>query len=401
MIKPELPDNEDKRLEALKEYSILDTMPEDEYNDITRLASIICGTPISLISLVDDRRQWFKSHHGLDATETPKDVAFCAHAINSPNDAFVIPDSREDERFHDNPLVTEDPHVVFYAGIPLVDPDGYALGTLCVIDNKPRKISEEQIAALNALSNQVMKLFELRKTAISLQTHIFELEAQNMGLREFAHTAAHDIKSPLSSIVMYSELLQYDYKDKLDEEANEFIDTISRAGKKLTGLIDGILRYSKDSSLLSKNREDLKIKDLIEGIVLLLKRDEEVKISMSVPEGLIWFSNKIALERILINIVTNSIKYNDKPETKIDIEVIETEDSLKFSICDNGPGIEEADQERIFKLFETTKNIDKRGEHGFGIGLATVKSLVEGLSGKITVESKLGNGVCFRFSIGR
>ncbi len=150
------------RLKALKEYQILDTMPEQLYDDITKLASTICDTPISLISLIDDHRQWFKSHHGLDVTETPKNLAYCAHAINEPDQLMEIPDAFEDKRFHDNPLAVGEPYVRFYAGTPLVDDNGYPLGTLCVIDHKPRHLTEAQKDALKALGRQVIALLNLR-----------------------------------------------------------------------------------------------------------------------------------------------------------------------------------------------------------------------------------------------
>ena len=208
MIFPDIPKDEIKRLHALKEYSILDTMAEEEYDDITYLASQICQTPISLISLIDEKRQWFKSHHGLEATETPKEFAFCAHAINDKNNIFIIPDSRKDKRFHDNPLVTDDPHVIFYAGIPLTNKDGFALGTLCVIDNEPNSLDEFQIKALKALSNQIIALFELRKKTFELETKAKEIEARNVVLKKFAGNAAHDIfmRLPLQKILSYLQL---------------------------------------------------------------------------------------------------------------------------------------------------------------------------------------------------
>jgi serine phosphatase RsbU (regulator of sigma subunit) len=169
MIKPEIPADEELRQKELASYSILDTLPEKEYDEITFLASKICDTPISLISLLDDTRQWFKSHHGLTATETPKELAFCAHAINDKSNPLVVADSRKDERFHDNPLVTDDPNVVFYAGIPLVTPSGFPIGTLCVIDNIPKQIDDSQLEALEMLSNQLMKLLELRKRKAELE----------------------------------------------------------------------------------------------------------------------------------------------------------------------------------------------------------------------------------------
>ena len=155
--------DEQKRLRALKSYEILDTLSEAEYDGITRLAAQICGTKISLISLIDEDRQWFKSKFGLDASETPRELAFCNHAIQTPNSVFVIEDSTKDDRFKDNPLVKGDPHVIFYAGVPLVDKNQYALGTLCVIDNEPRKLSSGQIDALQTLSKSVINLFELRR----------------------------------------------------------------------------------------------------------------------------------------------------------------------------------------------------------------------------------------------
>jgi serine phosphatase RsbU (regulator of sigma subunit) len=210
MIKPQIPLNEDARQKELLSYAILDTLPEKEYNQITFLASQICDTPISLISLLDDTRQWFKSHHGLPVNETPKEIAFCAHAINECDKILIVNDSRLDERFFDNPLVTDAPNVIFYAGIPLITPKGFPIGTLCVIDNKPNELSDFQIRALEILSNQLMNLLELRRNKA-------ELEIKNKAITDsidYAKKIQNSILPNLNDIKKHIPNLSVYYKPK-------------------------------------------------------------------------------------------------------------------------------------------------------------------------------------------
>jgi len=396
---PDIGKDEQKRQEALKGYSILDTMEEQEYDDITYLASQICGTPISLISLIDDKRQWFKSHHGLDATETPKEFAFCAHAINDKNNIFIIPDSRKDERFHDNPLVTNDPNVIFYAGIPLTNKDGFALGTLCVIDNEPNSLDEFQIKALKALSNQIIALFELRKKSFELETKTKEIEAQNVVLKKFAGNAAHDIKSPLATIVMVADLFSHQYADQLDAQGMEFIGMINSSALNLTEFIDGILNYSQNTHLLSEDRQFVNISKSLNDVIQLIDPMGIVRFTFNFQSESTLYTNKVALDQIFLNLIVNAIKYNDKKEIQISILVEDHKEFIKFNISDNGPGIKTEDQQRIFQIFETTSNTDKSGVKGTGIGLATVKSLVEGLGGTISLSSEIGKGSNFGFTL--
>jgi hypothetical protein len=164
MIEPPLLPDEAARLAALRAYDVLDTTAEASFDAITELVGLQLDAPIVLISLIDADRQWFKSRRGLDAPETPRAVSFCGHAI-AGRSTFVVPDARADVRFADNPLVVGNPQIRFYAGAPLVSPEGAALGTLCAIDVRPRELTAREARALELLADQVMKLFELRRAA--------------------------------------------------------------------------------------------------------------------------------------------------------------------------------------------------------------------------------------------
>lgn len=182
------PSKESARVAALNRYAILDSEPEESFDDLVTLAAHICQTPMAMLSLVDDHRQWFKSKYGVEIKETPKEVSVCAHAIQQGN-LFVVPDLTKDERFRDNPLVTGDAHLRFYAGAPLVNEDGFALGTLCVLDKEPRELNPEQKEAIHALGRLALRQMELRmnlqllKDALNDRTreeHARELELKRL-----------------------------------------------------------------------------------------------------------------------------------------------------------------------------------------------------------------------------
>lgn len=398
MLLPQKHKNEKERLQLLKSYSILDTLPEKDFDNLTAIASVICNIPISLITLLDNDRQWFKSHHGLATTETPRDHAFCAHAIHEADTIFIVQDAREDNRFNDNPLVTGDPNIIFYAGVPLTNSLGLPLGTLCVIDNKPNTLTETQLNALKSLADQVMNLLELRQNKHYLEQAMSELEESNKELERFAYIAAHDLKSPLNNISSLSNFLKEEYASKIDKEGQSLIGYIQTSSDQLRGLIDGMLEYSKSTKIIQDTKSEINLEKLKENLISLFSFQNKFVVNLNSSQSNI-IANKTAIEQILINLASNAIKYSDKATTEIDLTISEFETQYHLTFKDNGPGIALENHNRIFQIFETLTNEDKFGQKGNGIGLATVKKLVESLGGEIHIESELGKSASFIFTI--
>jgi signal transduction histidine kinase len=398
MIEPNEHIRERERIKELKSYSILDTLPEKDYDNLTSIAAGICDTPVSLVSLLDEKRQWFKSHHGIDAIETLKEYSFCAHAINDQNNILIVEDARNDERFHDNPLVTGKPYVIFYAGVPLISDHGLPLGTLCVIDHKPNRLDQNQKASLFALSNQVMNLLKLRKRKLLLEKALHTLEEKNKDLERFAMIAAHDLKSPLNNIASMINLVMSDHVTNIDSSGKKLLETIADSSIKLGNLIDGLLAYSRSDKLSKDQTTKISIDELIKGISELSIFNSNINISLKSTLKEIYV-NKSAIEQTLMNLVTNAIKYNDQSLVKIEIGISDLENYYEFYVQDNGWGIAADKLDNIFKLFKTGNKKDKLGRTGSGIGLATVKKIVETFGGSIRVESVEKRGSKFIFTI--
>lgn len=398
MIPVSLTENEEERIKVLKSYEILDSLPQKDYDDITRLASEICNTPISLISFIDAERQWFKSSYGIDVVDTPKEHAFCVHAILKPDEVMVVEDATKDERFKNNPLTIGEPRVVFYTGVPLVSEEGYALGTLCVIDNQPKVLSESQISALKALANQVMAQLELRKKVKELDALTLELKKSNEYLERFALMASHDIKSPLSSIMLTAQLLKSKYHQNLDEKGNQMLDIINSSGHRLLDFLNQMLEYSKSYKILTQKKDEICGNDLIQEVLKLVSVPDSFQIEIPVDVFYIKTS-AIALEQILINLLNNAVRYNDKPDGFVRLEFKEIVDFYQFRVSDNGAGIEAKNFDKIFEPMITLNSKDRYNKSGSGIGLSTVKNLVDSLGGEIIVESVLTEGTTFQFTI--
>lgn len=396
-------EQEELRLHALEEYRLLDTLPEKDYDDITRLAVSICGVPMSLISLIEKDRQWFKSKIGLTANETPREYAFCDHAIRNPDTPFIISDAREDDRFKDNPLVTSDPNVVFYAGVPLVNPAGYPLGTLCILDDKPHEFSPSQLEALQTLSNQVVKLFELRKRNFELEKHKDVLLHKNKELEFFVYTVSHDLKEPLRTISGLLDLLKKKHGVNIPEEAKNWMDLSIGGANRMHEQIDALLAFSR--AINQKNlKAPVNINDLLKEVNISLmnfiNRENAVIEMPSEKNQLDIIGFKSALHALFQNLISNGLKFKSKdvaPKIKIDWEVSKSE--VLFSIADNGIGIKPEHFDKLFQVFSRLHSA--KAYPGTGLGLALCKKVVEQHHGQIWVESEYGVGTTFKFTLSK
>ncbi len=400
MIIPEKPHNESERLRALRSYEVLDTLSEREYDQLTAIASQICGCRMSLISLIDEDRQWFKARVGLDVSETAREFAFCAHAIHEPRKTLVVPDARLDDRFHDNPLVIGDPHLAFYAGVPLVNEDGLSLGTLCVLDSEPKTLSEPQLNALNALAEQVMALLELRRSKLALEKTLGNLEEKNRELEQFAFIAAHDLKSPLNGISSLTDVLIDSHSEMLQQDGVRMLNAIRGSSQQLSSLITGLLDYYRLDSANQEMVSPIKREELTSQVMNLFGGDSSVEFQFAIQPDTVNTHGPVLLQ-VLLNLVGNSIKYSDKAKTIIKLEIEESKNGYRIVVADNGAGIDSRFHDKLFELFETASSSDRFGKRGNGIGLATVKKLVNRIGGSIRFFSELGKGTTFEFTIPR
>ena len=395
---PAIPLNEEQRLNALKSYQILDTLLEDDYDSITRLAALICNTPIAFINIIDSDRSFLKSTLGVPNADSPRDYSFCAHALNNPGQLMIIHDLRKDERFADNPYVINKPNIIFYAGMPLVTSEGLPLGTLCVADIEPNDLNEEQQLALISLSKQVMHLMELRKKNRLLQEYQKKLELYSVEMESFAFIASHDLKDPLRMISLFLQKLKKNHGQLFDNNANEYVDFSISASIKMTDLINDLLDYAK----LDKEHmqvDEINVNDLITEVISYHSpffRD---------ANAVVEFNNlphvkgvRTMLKIVLQNLLMNAVKFRKTEEQlKVIVSVTENNFHWLFKISDNGIGIEESYFAEIFKPF---KSLNPQKEFkGSGLGLAACRKIIERHGGKIWVKSEFKKGSDFYFEI--
>lgn len=407
MISAEIPVNEKERLTKLKEYNILDTPEEESFDEIVKLASIICKVPMSTITLIDEKRQWFKAKVGLKYQETSREIAFCAHVING-DDLMIVNDAAEDERFADNPLVTTDPDIRFYAGMPLITPDGNKLGTICVIDNVPRTLTEEQKFALQILAKNVITLLELRlknsnlsDTLTTLYSQSNEIERINNINTRLLSILAHDLKNPLGVIQQVTDM--YLAGQISSDDMNEIFTELKKNVKNALDMLNEVLQWgTAQVEGRATDFQEFNIYDLIEqkqeSYYLLLKSKGNKLVNLCEKE--LNFKADLNMMRfILRNLIMNANKFTK--DGTISVQTFDSDDFVEIVVSDTGVGMKPSQIGRLFQ-WETRQSLDgTSGEKGTGLGLLICNEFVHKQGGKIWVESSLGNGSKFHFTISK
>lgn len=384
--------DETERLEALYEYDVLDTEVEKIFDDLTQLAAQICDMPITLISLIDYDRQWFKSKVGLDVNETSRDIAFCAHAIHQ-KELFEVEDTLQDKRFFDNPLVTSAPNIRFYAGTQLVSSNGHAIGTLCVIDDKPNKLTQDQRQALEVLGRSVISQMELRKK-------IKELSLANEHKTEFLSNMSHELRTPLNAIIGFSRLMLDDANQySLPAKFAEYVGHIDYSGRRLLSVVNSVIDLNKiEAGMMQVQVEPVCFKEFVKGLegMLAITASEKdvdfsVHINHSLPTHLVIDQAKIS--QIITNLAHNAIKFTASGKS-VTVDFSYKNKTLAITVVDQGVGISPLDQTKLFVKFQQVGQA--KSSEGSGLGLSITQSLVELLGGKIKVLSDLGSGSIFK-----
>ncbi len=412
MKPPRKPDNESARLRALRDLGVMDSPPEQAFDDITRLATLITRAPMSLLSLVDDDRVWVKSAAGTERGETPRHISFCAHAV-ADDDALVVEDASMDERFRDNPLVTGEAHVRFYAGVPLRDEHGHVLGTLCVFGPEPHTLDSVQVEALETLASQASRHLSRRATERSLasaEQRFRDIEHELRAAKDeaertsqiksaFLANMSHELRTPLNAIIGFGKMLGKNKKSHLDDTELAWADRIRANGEQLLALINDLLDLSKiEAGRVSMALSDVSLVPLVRQLVEQIApvaAEARTKIRLTAPDECAPIrADEQRFRQVLLNLVSNALKFGMGKPILIRL-MCQGDTPIRLDVVDSGIGIPKDKWQPIFEPFRQADEGKARSHEGTGLGLAIARLLCREMHFDLLVDSVEGVGSTF------
>lgn len=388
------------RLRELERTELLDSPVEDSFDRLTALASKLLNAPISLVSLIEPHRQFFKSQIGLpeefiELRETPLSHSFCQYVVTS-GEPLIVEDAREHPLVMDN-LAIVDMDVIAYLGIPLTTADGWHLGSFCVIDTEPHVWSDEDIETMETLAASVTNEIQLRLNSLDKEHMLERLKIRNENLNAFSHTVSHNLKNSISAIIGWADLSER-YSDRVSfEEMLETMSKIKELATNTNGIINALMLLAGIDRLEDVEIEPLPMFDIVEDALTSL----ELQISdchalILLPED---FPQCIGyrdwIKEVWINYISNAIKYGgNPPRIELGAERL-ANNTVRYWVKDNGIGISEEDQQKLFKTFSRLPQT--ADQEGHGLGLSIIKRIMDKLDGEVMVESTVGEGSIFSF----
>jgi len=398
MIPSPIPQDDDQRVAALRRYCVLDTLAEPAFDRLTKIAQHIFGMPTVLISLIDSDRQWFKSRIGLDIEQTPRNISFCGHAVYHRK-LLIVPNALADPRFSDNPFVVGPPGIRFYIGAPLITTDGFALGSLCVIDYVAHDEPDTaKIEALRGLADTVVDALELR-------SRLTERERVENLKNEFVSTVSHELRTPLTAIAGMLELLDAEVAGPLPGQAKEMVNVAYNNSQRLIRLINDILDIEKiEAGRMPFDLAPLALMPLLERAVSETRSFAEglnVRVEIkSAPGDAYALVDSDRMIQVLTNLISNAAKFSPR-DGVVTVALGEIDDRWRISVTDRGPGIPESFRRRVFEKFAQADGTDSRRGPGTGLGLAIVKKIVEHLDGTVGFDTQTSHGTTFHVDLPR
>ena len=392
-----IPFNDEQRLKALGGYDVLDTPPEEAFDSLTRLAVRHFGAPVALVSLVDEARQWFKSVQGLDVRETDREQAFCGHAIMS-DEPMIVLDAATDSRFASNTLVCDDPGIRFYAGVPLVTPHGFRLGTFCIIGFAPRtEFTDDQVSALRDFAAAAMQSLNARRLAYAQQNGDEARIAEDSSVDLFS-TVAHEIRSPITALQGCLSAIEGEIYGPIgDHQYGELVAAMSETIEQVMSMTDRMLNFARirngDIELVEEWTPVPSLLEKAQRILVSAQDNQKPDIRIgNAGANILLNADSILIAQMLGNLIGNAIKYsNGRPSIELSATCTGT-GALEITVSDAGIGMRPEDLSCALQPYVQVHRSRKKSVGGIGIGLPLVKQLIEVHGGRLQIASAENKG---------